>query len=114
MTPARLPSDFAMLEPFLDHWGRETSQARLEARCTAEMDEIRAFYDAITQRAHDALQYLGQYTLADMPPPARNLLALVLAMAQAHVAVEIHGQGRAPGTPWPNTIRISRGLPVLG
>jgi hypothetical protein len=111
---ARLPAGFETLEPFVDHWARDTAQGRLEARCTLDMDAIRTFYDAVTERAEDALVYLEQHPLDDMPADARNLLGLVLAMAQAHIAVEIHGQARAPLTPWPNTIRITRGLPVMG
>lgn len=110
----RLPRGFEELEPFVDHWGGETTQARLNARCSLEMDAIREFYDAMVSRAEEALAYLEKLPMDDLPPEARRLLALVLALAQAHVAVEIHGAPRAPNTPWPNSIRITSGLPVLG
>ena len=114
VTARRLPADFESLEPFVDHWAKESAQERLSARCDLDMEDIRAFYDAVTDRAEDALNYLEQFPLDDMPDDARRLLTLILAMAQAHIAVEIHGQPRAPDTPWPNTIRIQRGLTILG
>lgn len=112
--PSRLPDGFGDLEPFLDSWGRHTTRERLAARCERSMDEIRAFYDAMTARAEAALVHIDGFPLGDMPEQERNLLALVLGLAQAHIAVEIHRQPRAPGTPWPNSIEIVRGLALLG
>ncbi len=111
---ARLPQAFAELEPFVDSWGSHTTAGRLAARCERSMDEIRVFYEAMCARAEEAIGYVDGFEMADLPDDARNLMALVLGLAQAHVAIEIHGQPRAPGTPWPNSIRIARGLPFLG
>lgn len=110
----RLPAGFEELECFVDHWGGHTAQERLNARCPVEMPEIRKFYDAMVNRADDALLYLDQFPMDAMPPDALQLLALVLALAQAHIAVEVHGAARAPNTPWPNSIRFTSGLPLLG
>ncbi len=110
----RLPAGFEDLDRFVDHWGGETTQLRLKARSSVEMPEIRAFYDAMVPRAEEALVHLEQYPMHEMPAEARRLMALVLALAQAHVAVEIFGAARAPNTPWPNSIRITTGLPLLG
>lgn len=109
-----LPAGFEDLERFVDHWGRDTTQERLTARCSVEMPEIEEFYDAMVPRAEDALQHLEKFPMEELEAPERRLLSLVLALAQAHIAVEIHGQARAPNTPWPNSIRIKSGLPVLG
>jgi len=109
-----LPVGFDSLERFVPQWAKDTTQERLEVRCSLEMDEIREFYDAMTARAEEALAYLEQFPVDSMPDSGRRLLALVLALAQAHVAVEIHKAARAPNTPWPNSIRIKRGLPLLG
>lgn len=110
----RLPAGFEELECFVDHWGGDTAQKRMDARCSVDMSQIRTFYDAMVERAEDALVYLEQFPIDDMPPDALQLLALVLALAQAHIAVEIHGAARAPNTPWPNSIRFTSGLPLLG
>jgi hypothetical protein len=112
--PRRLPAGFEELECFVDHWGGHTTQERMSARCSVEMPEIRQFYDAMTERAEDALVHLEQFPMDAMPPDALQLLALVLALAQAHIAVEVHGAARAPNTPWPNSIRLTSGLPLLG
>jgi hypothetical protein len=109
-----LPPAFAELEPFVAHWAGETTEARRAARCSLEMDGIRAFYDAMVPRAEEALAWLERVPMSDLQAEDRRLLALVLALAQAHVAVELHRAPLAPGTPWPNSIRIKSGLPVLG
>lgn len=111
---ARLPAGFEDLDRFVDHWAGETTQSRLEARSSVEMPVIRSFYDAMVPRAEEALVHLEQFPMNDLPAQERTLLALVLALAQAHIAVEVHGAARAPNTPWPNSIRIKNGLPVLG
>lgn len=109
-----LPPQFAELEPFVACWAGDTTEARRAARCSLRMDEIRAFYDAIVPRAEEALVHLESRPMNDLAAQDRRLLALVLAMAQAHIAVELHRAPIAPGTPWPNSIRIKSGLPVLG
>lgn len=109
-----LPPEFAELEPFVPHWACETTEARMAARCSLDMAQIWQFYDAMVPRVEDALAFLERFPLDSLPTEARRLLALVLALAQAHIAVEIHKAPRAPGTPWPNSIRIQSGLPLLG
>jgi hypothetical protein len=50
----------------------------------------------------------------NLPPEKATLAKLVLALAQAAVAVEIHGESRSPGTPYPNSIRLSTGAAPFG
>lgn len=114
MSGARLPEGFGDLERYCDTWGLPTTRERHVVRCGSTMEEIREFYDAMTDRAHEACDLIDSYALDSLPPQVNNLMALVLGLAQAHVAVEIHGQPRAPGTPWPNSLKIVRGLPMLG
>jgi hypothetical protein len=109
-----LPAGFEDLTCHVEYWARETIEQRIHARATASMSEIRAFYDAMTGRAEAALQYVEQFPLQQMPDDAARLFRLVLALGQAHVAVEIHGQPRAPGTPYPSGIRILRGPAPFG
>jgi len=110
----RLPPGFTDLEPYVAFWAGETTTARWRARCTASMDEIRAFYDAALSRGEDALAYLEAFPIDALTPEAARLMRLVLALAQAAMAVEIHGQPRAPGTPWPNSLSIERGAQPYG
>lgn len=109
-----LPAGFQDLEPFVAYWAGETTDARLQARCAADMPEIRRFYDAMIDRAEAALTYLDPLPLDAMPDNAQRLMRLVLALSQVAVAVEIHGQPRAPNTPWPNTIRLVVGAKPFG
>ena len=60
------------------------------------MDEMQAFYDAITPRAEAAMAYLDQYTLDDMPPEALNLMHLLYSMIMVSFPVECWRQPRIP------------------
>jgi hypothetical protein len=57
-------------------------------------------------RADDALHYLSPFPLRDMPGPEKRLMQLVLSLAQASMAVEVHGEARVPKSPWPNSITV--------
>lgn len=114
MSESRLPEGFTDLERFVDSWGAPTTRERHAVRCGSTMEEIRDFYDTMSARASEACDLIDSFGLDDLPPNVGHLMALVLGLAQAHVAVEIHGQPRAPGTPWPNSLQIVRGLPLLG
>lgn len=109
-----LPLGFEDLEPFVGYWAGESTNTRLHARSGASMEDIRCFYDAIIDRAEAALTYLDPLPIDALPEEAARLFRLVLALAQAAVAVEIHGQPRAPGTPYPNSIRLVAGAQPFG
>ena len=109
-----LPPGFSDLEPFVAYWAGETTADRWRARCLASMDQIRTFYDAALVRGEEALTCLEAFPLDALPPEATRLLRLLLALSQAAMAVEIHGQPRAPGTPWPNSLVIERGAQPCG
>jgi hypothetical protein len=109
-----LPQGYESLLPFVDKWACKTSQERLYARATSSMEEIKAFYDAAVARADEALTYVEQFPLDKLPPDAARLFCLVLSLAQAAMAVEVHGRARAPNTPFPNGIRITQGPAYYG
>lgn len=109
-----LPPGFAELEPFVDQWAGPTVNARMYARCSADMASIRRFYDVATARGAEALEYCAQFPLDAMPDDAALLFRLILGLGQASIAVELHGQPRAPGTPWPNSITLQRGPSPFG
>ena len=109
-----LPSGFEDLNGFVAVWAKATSEERMDARCTASMADIQAFYDAMTERAEAALSHIETFPIDALPEDSARLFCLVLALAQAHVAIEIHGAVHAPKTPYPHGIRIVRGLPLYG
>ena len=114
MSDALLPAGFEALEPFLGRWDGETGMARMAARSTATMAEIRAFYDVAIEHAEAALAYLDRFELDALPEDAARLLRLMLGLVQASMAIEIHGQARAPGAPWPSGVNIVQGLQPFG
>jgi hypothetical protein len=109
-----LPAGFETLEPFVTRWALPTTGERIVARASASMDDIRAFYEAMLAKADAAMTHIDTFPLDAMPPETERLAALVLALAQAAIAVEIHDAPRAPGTPWPNSIRLVLGAFPLG
>jgi hypothetical protein len=91
-----LPPDFSDLEPFAADWSLATEPERWEKRLASSMDEIQAFYDAVTPRAEAAMSYLDQYTLDDMPPEALNLMYLLYSLVTVSFAVECWHQPFVP------------------
>lgn len=109
MSDTTLPSGFEALEPFVPRWARDTTEERLAIRAEAAMDDIKAFYDTMLDHADAAMTEIDRHPLDALPPETGRLARLVLALAQAAVAIELHGSPRAPGTPWPNSIRLRQG-----
>ena len=48
MAEPRLPSGFADLEPFVDRWCLETERERYAQRLASAMQEMKAFYEAMS------------------------------------------------------------------
>jgi len=110
----QLPEGFEELEPFVAYWAGDGTAQRMAARCEASMDDIQAFYDAMIARGEDAMQLVDQHPLHDLPPDIATLAKLLLALAQASIAVELHGQPRAPDVPYPNSMRMVRSTAPFG
>ena len=98
MTTTMLPAAFADLEPFAQKWCLASEPERLAERMSSTMDEMHAFYDAITPRAEDAIAYLDQFPLRDLSEEATNLLHLIYSMVQVSFPVEAWGQPNVPDT----------------
>jgi hypothetical protein len=109
MTEGLLPAGFEDLEPLVDYWAGADGQTRWDRRARAEMADIKAFYDQMVPRADAALAHLQPFPLDAMPEPEARLFRLVLSLAQAAMAVELHGQPRAPHSPYPHGIRLVEG-----
>jgi hypothetical protein len=91
---AVLPGGFEALEPFVADWALADAVARMTKRQTSGMDEIRGFYDAMLPRGEEALIYLRQFQLGELPPQAEQLLKLMLSLAEVAPAVEWYGDPR--------------------
>ena len=91
-----LPTEFAELEPFAEKWCLATEPERYQMRLASSMDEMQAFYDAITPRADAAMNYCDQFPLDELPEPARNLLHLLYSMVMVSFPVEAWYQPHVP------------------
>ena len=97
-TTHMLPPQFAELEPFAATWCLATEHERFARRLATPMDEMQAFYDAITARYEEAMSYCDKFPLDDMPEDAVNLMHLLYSMIAVSFPVECWGQGRVPDT----------------
>ncbi len=106
---ALLPAGFEELEPLVEYWSGEDVQTRWDRRARASMDDIRGFYNMMLPRAETALAYLQPKPLDGLTAADSRLYRLVLSLAHAAMAVELHGQPRAAFSPFPHAIRVTRG-----
>lgn len=104
-----LPAGFEDLAPFVEQWAQDGFQPRWNTRSAARMSEIQAFYDAMLPRAEAALALIQPYDLEKLTGPMARLYQLVLALAHAAMAVEVHGAPRAKYSTYPHPIRVAEG-----
>lgn len=104
-----LPQGFEDLLEFVPEWVGETAQERWDIRASHKMGDIRYFYDKVLARAEDIVTHVDQFPLNELPAPTLRLYLLLLALAQAAMAVELHNQPRARNSPWPHQVRILHG-----
>ena len=93
-----LPAEFADLEPYAPTWCLPTEHERFAQRLAVPMDEMQAFYDAVTARYEEAMAYCDTFALDDMPQDTVNLMHLLYSMIMVSFPVECWGQARVPDT----------------
>ena len=98
MTDALLPPEFSDLEPFAKTWCLASEPARYAKRLSSTMEEMQAFYDAIFPRTEEAIVYLDNFPLHDLPDDARRLLQLLYSLVMVSFPVEIWQQPYIPDT----------------
>jgi hypothetical protein len=87
----RLPEPFRDLERYLE-WALPTEQARTAKRHASSMQDIRVFYEAIVERLEEILQYLGGFSIENVPEDTNTLLLVTMSLAEVAPAVENFGQ----------------------
>lgn len=92
---AMLPPEFADLERFSE-WCLASEPERYQKRLNSSMQEMQAFYDAITPRAEEAIAYCDKFPLDDMPDDVLNLMHLLYSMIMVSFPVECWKQPRIP------------------
>lgn len=95
MAEARLPEEFADLEPWLG-WAQPTENGRRRKRLTSSYAELRGFFEALFPRLPDVVEYLQPFPLDAVPQHALPLYRLALAFADAAPYVEYY---RSPAVP---------------
>ena len=90
-----LPAPFADLERF-SQWILETENERYDLRLESSMAEMQAFYDAAFARLPEAMTYMDQYPLDDLPDDVKRLLHLFLSLVEVSYPIERWRQARVP------------------
>jgi len=96
MTNLVLPQGFSDLEPFVTDWALPTRAQRYEARLQKPYDELARFYDAIAPRAEQAIAYLDELDINELPEDAERLLHLLYSMILVSYAVNVFKQNHIP------------------
>ena len=91
-----LPEQFAELEPFVSSWALPRAHDRYQRRLSSSMDEMQAFYDAISARGEEAIAYLDQFDLDDLPEPALRLFWMLCSLSTVSFAIDIYKQPKVP------------------
>ena len=91
-----LPPQFADLEPFAPRWCLATERERFAQRIAGPMESLQEFYDAFFPRAEEAMAYLDQYPLDELPEDALHLLHLLYSLIMVSFPVEAWRQPHVP------------------
>lgn len=91
-----MPEEFASLEPYAPVWALPSASERYRRRLASTMDEMQSFYDAVVPRAEEAMLYLEQFDLDDLPETARHLLWLVASLCVVSFPVDVFRQPEVP------------------
>jgi hypothetical protein len=111
MADTLLPSAFAELEPYAEHWCRPTESERWDKRMASTMGEMRDFYDAFFPRLEDAIEYCDKFSLDDLPEDALHLLHLIYSLIMVAMSVEIMHQPRPTDAADAVMIRVNGPVP---
>ena len=96
MTTAVLPEEFGQLERYVADWAKPTRQERYDMRLSKTIDELGEFYDAITPRAEQAIEYLNGFDLNELPEAETRLLHLMYSLVMVSYPVNVFKQPRIP------------------
>ena len=84
-----LSKEFAELEEFIGAWGLPTAHERLIKRSNSTIEETQTFYDVITPRLEGIIEFLNQYTIADIPEEYLPLSYTALAACEIDDVVNV-------------------------
>jgi hypothetical protein len=108
---ARLPDDFADLEPFAATWCLATEAERWERRMSSTMAELTELYDAAFPRLEAAIEHCDRHPLDNLPADVEHLLQLVHSVVMVSMAVEIFAQPKTVDSAGAVLHRVKEPLP---
>jgi hypothetical protein len=85
-----LPPKFSELEPFVAHWAVRSMRERHRRRLGSSAHDRKAFYEAMTPRLNEAIEYLNGFPLHEMPDDAATLLELAMALMEVSLTQEVY------------------------
>ena len=94
-TASGLPAQFAAFERF-SAWILERQDDRYDLRLASTMAEMQDVYDTMLPRVPEIVAYLDQFSMDDLPEPARKLMLLTFSLVQCSFPVEAWKQPIVP------------------
>ena len=91
-----LPAEFVDLSPFID-WSLESERERNAKRYATSICEIRRFHDIMVARAETAIDYLDRKGSENFDDADRNLLNLLLSLAEVAPAITFYNSPQVSG-----------------
>jgi hypothetical protein len=85
-----LPQQFSQFEPFVAQWAVRSMRERHRRRIASSAHDRKAFYETMSPRLHDAIDYLNGFPLHEMPEDAATLLELTLALMEVSLTQEVY------------------------
>ena len=101
-----LPAGFTELEPFIELWALSTESERLTQRLASTLDELRVYYDVISELAPRALDHLQSFGSEELPENETTLLELLFSLAEIAPAIEMFNSVVEEGVYDPRKITI--------
>jgi hypothetical protein len=87
---ALLPEQFRDLHVWVSKWAMPTQAERARLRASSSAEEMKMFYSAVLPHLGEALTYLREFPLTNLPTPAKQLLFLLLSLAEVSTFVEFY------------------------
>ena len=81
--------DFSELENYIDRWGLESPADRLRQRVDSTLDELKDFYNAVSPRTEEIIEYLNQFHINEIPEKDRPLAWMILALCEVDDAIHM-------------------------
>ena len=91
MSEKTLPEGFRDLECWTE-WCLETENERSVHRQASSYDALKSFYVAMLPRTEEALAYLENFPMDDLPPDEWRLFLLTLSLGEVAPAIELFRQ----------------------